>query len=316
MAEVVEEQPRRRNRFLSGRFLSGLLQNPVTVKELRSRMRGRRAFVVLTVYLTLMGLFITILYGLYSRAALQTYRPDPAQAGKAVYGAVLGVQVMLVVLLGPAFTAAAISGEKERQTYDLLRTTLLPARALVTGKLISALSYVFLLILAALPLQSIAFLLGGVSVVELVVSVLLVLVSAVAFALLGLFFSSLMRSTLGAVVVTFAGSLFLTIGMPAIVLVLLPFTSALFSSGPVQPWVQIALSYGGLSLASTNLPATIILSEVILIEEDALFFWSTTLGGRSVVLFSPWWVYTILYILLSLLLFWLTVRRVSRVPNR
>src|SRR5690606_9996741 len=185
------------------RFLSSLLQNPVTVKELRSRMRGRRAFVVLTVYLTLMGLFITILYGLYSRAALQTYGPDPAQAGKAVYGAVLGVQVMLVVLLGPAFTAAAISGEKERQTYDLLRTTLLPARALVTGKLISALSYVFLLILAALPLQSIAFLLGGVSVVELVVSVLLVLVSAVAFALLGLFFSSLMRSTLGAVVVTF-----------------------------------------------------------------------------------------------------------------
>lgn len=311
MAEATQEQPRRRRRFLSG-----LLQNPVTVKELRSRMRGRRAFVVLTVYLALMGLFITVLYGLYSRAALQTYGPDPAQAGKAVYGVVLGVQVMLVVLLGPAFTAAAISGEKERQTYDLLRTTLLPARSLVTGKLISALSYVFLLILAALPLQSIAFLLGGVSVVELAVSVLLVLVSAVAFALLGLFFSSLMRTTLGAVVITFASSLFLTIGMPAIALVLLPFISSIAYPGPIDPWVEVALAYGGLALASTNLPATIVLSELFLVQEDALFFWTTTLAGRSVTLFSPWWVYTILYLLLSLLLFWLTVRRVSRVPNR
>lgn len=316
MADVAQEQPQRRGRFLSGRFLSGLLQNPVTVKELRSRMRGRRAFVVLTVYLSLMGLFITLLYALYSAAANRTFGPDPAQAGKAVYGAVLGVQVMVVVLLGPAFTAAAISGEKERQTYDLLRTTLLPPRALVTGKLVSALSYVFLLILAALPLQSIAFLLGGVSIVELAISMLLVFVSAVAFALVGLFFSSLMRSTLGAVVVTFAGSLFLTVGIPAIVLVLLPFISALTATGPIRPWLEVALAYGGLALASTNLPATILVSELFLIQEDALFFWSTTVGSRSVVLFSPWWVYTVLYVLLALFLFWATVRRVSRVPNR
>lgn len=316
MADVAQEQPQKRGRFANSRFLSGLLQNPVTVKELRSRMRGRRAFVVLTAYLTLMGLFITILYALYSAAANQTFGPDPAQAGKAVYGAVLGVQVVVVVLLGPAFTAAAISGEKERQTYDLLRTTLLPPRALVTGKLVSALSYVFLLILAALPLQSIAFLLGGVSVVEMVISVLLVLVSAVAYALLGLYFSSRMRSTLGAVVVTFAGSLFLTVGIPAAILTLLPFISALSGSMPYRPWLEVVAGYGGLALASTNLPATILVSELFLIEEDALFSWSTTLGGRSVVLFSPWWVYTILYVLLALILFWATVRRVSRVPNR
>ena len=36
------------------------LQNPVTVKELRSRMRGRRAFVVLTVYLLLTSGFISL----------------------------------------------------------------------------------------------------------------------------------------------------------------------------------------------------------------------------------------------------------------
>ncbi|MDT8307794.1 MAG: ABC transporter permease [Anaerolineae bacterium] len=310
MAEVSqEEQPVRRG------FLRSLLQNPVTVKELRSRMRGRRAFVLLTVYLLLMGLFITVLYALYSSASRQVYGPDPAQAGKAVYGAVLGVQVILVVFLGPAFTAAAISGEKERQTYDLLRTTLLPAPAFVLGKLISALSFVLLLILAALPLQSIAFLLGGVSGLELALSVLLVLVSAVSYSLLGLFFSSMVRSTLAASVITFASSLFMTLGIPALAIVFMPFISTYMSS-TYRPWLELVAAYTGLSLSSINLPAAIIVSEIFLLQEDALFFWQDTVGGRTVWLFSPWWVYTILAILASLFLFWATVRRVRRIPNR
>jgi hypothetical protein len=125
------------------------------------------------------------------------------QAGRIIFGAVLGIQALLVVFIGPSFTAGAITGEKERQTYGLLRTTLLSASAFVTGKLVSALSYVLLLILAAVPLQSIAFLLGGVSPLEFVVGGALLLVSAVTFALVGLFFSSLLRSTLAASVATF-----------------------------------------------------------------------------------------------------------------
>ena len=312
MADLAHEQPPARRPFLAA-----LLQNPVTVKELRSRMRGRRAFVVLTVYLLLMGLFITALYGLYRSASRQVFGPDPAQAGKVVYGAVLGIQVMIVVFLGPAFTAAAISGEKERQTYDLLRTTLLPARALVSGKLVSALVYVFLLILAALPLQSIAFLLGGVSLVELVLSVLLVLVSAVTFALIGLYFSSQLRSTLAASVTTFASSLFLTLGIPALVIALwLPFASTFMAPGPYRPWLELVAAYGGLALASINLPAAIVVSDIFLLQQDALFFWQETIGGRTVWLFSPWWVYTVVYSLLGLILFRATVRRVQRVPKR
>lgn len=306
-----EQQPSRR------RFLAALLQNPVTVKELRSRMRGRRAFVVLTIYLLLMGIFITALYGIYSSASRQVFGPDPAQAGKVIYGAVLAIQAVIVVILGPAFTAAAISGEKERQTYDLLRTTLLPARALVSGKLISSLSYVFLLILAALPLQSIAFLLGGVSLIELIVSVLLVLVSAVTFALLGLYYSSQLRSTLAASVTTFASAFFLTIGIPAIVLALwLPLASTFMRTGSSRPWIEVVATYGGLALASINLPAAIIVSDIFLLQEDALFFWQSTIGGRTVWLFSPWWVYIVFYSLLGLILFRATVRRVQRVPKR
>jgi ABC-2 type transport system permease protein len=299
-----------------GLLKRSLITNPVALKELRSRMRGRRAFVVLTVYLLLMSLFILLVYLAYAAASQNSFGPSGRQAGKAVFAAVLAAEVFLVLFVGPAFTSGAISGEKERRTYDLLRTTLLPARELVTGKLISALSYVYLLILVSVPLQSIAFLLGGVSPIEVILSQLLVALSAVTFALIGLFFSSLMRSTLTATITTFSAAMFLTFGVPMLVGIGGAVLGPLVFSGPSPGWlVETVIYYAGLLLSATNLPATLILSEVILLEQDALLFFDQSVRGRTVTLFSPWLVYIIIYVLLALVLFWATVRRVKRVPQ-
>src|SRR5258707_12912768 len=140
-----------------------LFSNPVVLKELRGRMRGTRAFVVLTVYLTLMSGFALLLYVLYATSLNYSGVTPGGTIGRVLFIGIVGVELFLVTFIAPTFTAGAISGERERQTYDLLRTTLLPASRLIIGKLISALSYVFLLLLAAIPLQSLAFLFGGVT---------------------------------------------------------------------------------------------------------------------------------------------------------
>lgn len=312
MEQTIQQPPQKRS-YPWDKFL----QNPVTVKELRGRMRGRRGFVVLTTYLLLMSGFITLVYLIYSAAANNPTGPNGRQAGKVVFTAVLAVEAFLVVFIGPAFTMAAITGEKERQTYDLLRTTLLSARSFVTGKLLSALSYVFLLIIVAIPLQSIAFLLGGVSPIEVVLSQVLIVVSAVAFALVGLFFSSLMRTTLAASVATFAVATLLVAAAPIIAAVFLMFSGPfLFGISTPSFALQILLIYGGLLLASTNFPATLILSDVLLLQNDALFIFPEVIDGNTVYLFSPWLVYCTLYALLSILLFWGTVRRVRRIADK
>jgi len=287
------------------------------MKELRSRMRGRRAFVVLTAYLVAMSVFITIIYAAYASATGGPYGPDSRQAGKAVFAGVLTVQGFMVIFVGPSFTVGAISGEKERQTYDLLRTTLLSARTLVTGKLISALSYVFLLIIVSIPLQSIAFLLGGVAVVELVLSQVIMLLAAVTFALWGLYCSSVMRSTQAASVATFAGALFMVAGIPILVLLFGLFSSPIMAGMSVS-WVgEAILMYLGILLAATNLPATLLVSEVILLEEDGLFFFQNTFSGSHTLWFpSPWPVFLLLYTLLAVLLYWLSVRRVRRIAEK
>lgn len=303
-------------------FLQRLRENPVTVKELRSRMRGRRAFVVLTVHLLVMSGFITLVYSAFASSASGPFGPDARDVGRVIFSSVVGIQGMLVVFVGPSFTAGAISGEKERQTYDLLRTTLLSARSFVTGKLISALSYVLLLIFVAIPLQSIAFLMGGVAFIEVFLSQVIILLGAITFALWGLYASSRMRTTLSASVVTFGGALFVTAGIPVIVGLFAAILGPFFVGTSALSWtIEAALRYLLLTIAATNLPATLIASDIILLEEGSLWFFSTSVGGGSGIahtiwLFSPWPLFLIFYSLLALLLFWGCVRRVRKIATQ
>jgi len=280
-------------------------------------MRGRRAFVILTFYLLLICSFVAILY-LGFAVGGSNRSTESRVAGKTIFTTILSIQAFLSVFISPAFTAASITGEKERQTYDLLRTTLLSARALVSGKLFSALSYVLLLILAAIPLQSVAFLLGGVSFIELFISQLLVVVSAITFGMMGIYISSLMRTTIAATVTTYALVLLLVVGLPVLALFTIPFVSLLMVPGtPVTlpPWTPVLLVYVALALGSLNLPATLIASDVFLIEYGAIFYYTDTIDIYTVVIFSPWWIYLLAYTVLAVLLFWASIRRVKQISN-
>jgi ABC-type transport system involved in multi-copper enzyme maturation permease subunit len=298
-------------------WVNQLWQNPMTTKELRARMRGRRAFVILTLYLLLICGFVAILY-LGFAVGGSNRSTESRVAGKTIFTTILSIQAFLSVFISPAFTAASITGEKERQTYDLLRTTLLSARALVSGKLFSALSYVLLLILAAVPLQSVAFLLGGVSFIELFISQLLVIASAITFGMMGIYISSLMRTTIAATVTTYALVLLLVVGLPVLALFTIPFVSLLMVPGtPVTlpPWTPVLLVYVALALGSLNLPATLIASDIFLIEYGAIFYYTDTIDGYTVLIFSPWWIYLLAYTVLAVLLFWASIRRVKQISN-
>jgi ABC-type transport system involved in multi-copper enzyme maturation permease subunit len=295
--------------------LQNFLQNPVAVKELRSRMRGRRAFVVLTIYLLLMSGLISLVYLAQVANASSVYSSAGRDAGRAVFFTILAVQAFLVTFMAPAFTAAAISGERERQTYDLLRTTLLSAHQLTLGKMLSALSYLFLLIFSAVPLQSMAFILGGVSLTELILTQAIIVVAGVTFAMVGLFFSSLMRSVLASTVTTLAAVLFMTIGAPIILAISLPVLALMFNSP--TPEVEMAMIYVAQLLGFTNFPATLIVTETFLLTEDAiLYFSSPGSGGYTHYFISPWLPFSLLYGLLTLILYALTVWRIRRVADR
>jgi len=281
--------------------------NPVMIKELRGRMRGRRAFVALTIYAGLLSAFASAIYLLYASAADDIGGPPGQLIGKIVFGGVVITELLLVCFVTPALTASAISGERERRTFDLLCTTLLPAQSLVVGKLISALSYIVLLIIAGVPLQSLAFFLGGVTPEEVILSVVLLLVTALTFAVVGLFFSALSRTTLGSTVLSYAFALAATAGVPMLASIVLPVMSiglvGIWGNQP-QPWeAQAALIYLGGFLLCTNPFLAAILTEAALLEKQTAFFFKVNVtAGHDIWLVSPWIVYTALCLLLSLIL--------------
>jgi len=293
----------------------------VVLKELRGRMRAGRAFLIITIYLILMSLLVGLIYiGMVSSSNSTGSSSIVQVVGKTVFGAVVGIEMMMVCFLSPALTAGAIATERERQTFDLLRTTLLPARSLVFGKLVSALSFLVLLLVVGFPLLALASLFGGVSVGEVLVAFLLLTVTALAFCAIGLVISSLMRSTLAATVISYVGAVIMVFGEPTLIGIAASFlsvvTSGLGANNSVaqQALMEAIVYIIGYLLVVLNPVATIIASELVLLDAQSFFYTTLPLtNGKSFPVISPWITYTILYGLFSLLLVWLSIIFVRRV---
>ncbi|HWQ84840.1 MAG TPA: ABC transporter permease subunit [Anaerolineales bacterium] len=298
------------------RLQGWLLGNPVTLKELRGRMRGRRAYILITAYTAVLALAMILVYFATANATSPNNLDSLRTVGKALFASVFILQLLAVCFIAPALSAGAIATERERQTYELLRTTLLSAPRLVRGKFTSGLFFLLLLLLVGLPLQSVAYLFGGVTLEELLVGILVLVVTAIAFLAIGLFFSSLARRTLVATVLAYGASLLLVFGLPLLILVITLMQNNLFTGFSTSSGYQAAFLMVLMWIVICINPlAAAIGSEVVLMENDSLWSMTQTFTGVSLTLPSPWYVYSIVYILLSLLLLWLTVRRVSH-PDR
>lgn len=184
----------------------------IMVKELRSRMRGRRAFIVLTAYLALLAF---VAYGAYLVVVPLADRVADAGAGleqanasafigRSIFTVLSVFQIVLVAVIAPAFTAGQISLEREKQTLDLLVSTPLRPGAIVIGKLATALAFVVLMILAAVPISAIVLMYGGAEVQNIVNQQIVLLVTAIGFGAIGIFASALMKRTQAATVLTYS----------------------------------------------------------------------------------------------------------------
>ncbi|KAB2903417.1 MAG: hypothetical protein KJ064_20560 [Anaerolineae bacterium] len=303
-----------------------LLGNPVVLKELRGRMRGPRAFIVLTGFLALVGGFAILLYlGMNAASRTNTGQVDGGEIGRTLFAGVIGIELFLVTFIAPAFTAGTISGERERQTYDLLRTTLLPESQLVMGKLFSALAYVFLLLLAAIPMQSLSFILGGTDLPDLFISFVILMTTAIFLGTVGIYFSARIKRTLPASISTYGVALGIVIGTILLFFILTVVTAPLLDrSGNVQAsrtteWI-ILIGRG--ALICLNPITTLWVSIDALVEQQSLWAFEYTFQGGSqgatstVTLPSPWLVFTVLYLVISALFFMFTTRRIRQIDEQ
>ena len=290
--------------------------NPVMVKELRGRMRGVRGFAIITIFLTLMSFFTILLYLLRVPAGGVVVTGD---LGRELFIGVLFIELMLIIFIVPALTAGAITTERERKTYDLLQTTLITKATFVVGKMQSALGYIVLLLLSAIPMQSIAFLFGGVSEAELILALVVLLVSALALGAFGMFFSSITERTLAATIRSYTVAIAITVGLPLVALILFQnaygnvvnsFTNR-FTDNPV---VEATTIYLDMIATGLNPIMATLRSQQMLIDHQQLVTMRVTLAsnGTSIPVLSPWVLLTLVYLSVTALLVLVSIRRMER----
>ena len=190
--------------------------NPVLQKELKTRMRGWRAAGMIGVYLIFLALTASFVMIMSRKEYYRTtINPELALGG---YIGLAIMQFVLISFIAPALTTGAISGEREKQTLDLLLCTRMTPLSIVIGKLFASISQIVLLIIASMPIFSTVFLFGGISIKELLELFGFFIIIAITFGSIGIFFSSYFKRTTAANVLSYGtiaflyfGTIFLTI---------------------------------------------------------------------------------------------------------
>ncbi len=184
-----------------------MMINPVLQRELRERMRGSRAMWMLTAYL---GLLVGIFFFVYhaqsgSKTGLDIVvaPTEVAQIGRGIFEWVLFFMMLLVLFLVPGLTSGAIAGERERQTLIPMQVTMLKPRSIVIGKVMASLAFLFLLIVAALPLFSLSYLIGGIGLDQALEGLGIVVITGIVYACITVGCSALVKRVQTATVLAY-----------------------------------------------------------------------------------------------------------------
>ncbi len=175
-----------------------LRNNPVLQRELLLNLRQPRAFLLLLGYVGLLSLLVIAAWP----EARKIDMTNSQEARTLVNLFFLG-QYLIASLMTPSFAAGAITGEKERKSYEMLLASPLRPGAIVLGKLLSSLGHIVLLIVASLPIVMLCLPLGGVSFYELLALYWALLLSVVTYGMISLACSSYFQRTAASLVVSY-----------------------------------------------------------------------------------------------------------------
>ncbi len=175
--------------------------NPVYGKEVKLRVRSLKF--AMTILFFNLGLVAIALLGFEMIFNINmNYRIDYSSA-ITVYFVIICLESAMVAFLVPVFTAGSIAGEREKQTLEILLTTVLKPGQIVIGKLMSSISMVVLLVFSSLPVISIIFTIGGINMADLLQFVVFIIVMSLFIGSMGVCASAMVKKAIPATVISF-----------------------------------------------------------------------------------------------------------------
>ena len=189
--------------------------NPVYKRETMVSARSFRLAMTLVIFNSILALVILLnMYSVVERVKLTADIQYSSFTNLYVFVAV--VEFVMLMFIMPALTAGSISGERERQTLDILLTTTMKPSEIIWGKLLSSFSTMFLMVVSSFPLLAVSFVYGGVMIYDVFLLLLCYLAVALMCGSMGICFSSLFKRSTIATVVSYGVLVFIGAGTYAV----------------------------------------------------------------------------------------------------
>ena len=180
-------------------FFANVFDNPILLRELRRRMRGKALIYSIITYIVLMTISTVLVLLVTSPSPFAEASVEMLQqmqlTGERIFLWITGIQILLVLIVAPTLTAGMTTGEKERKTFDFLRVTTITRWMYVMGCFLSTAFYVALALICALPLLSLSFIYGGVTLDDVIRMFFYLLAGSFILSSFGLFISSVTDRT-------------------------------------------------------------------------------------------------------------------------
>ena len=185
-----------------------LLDNPVLQRELLVNLRMNRAFVLLFLYIAMLGMVVFAAWPSDRRLDLteggqQSVSASDSPPGVRLVNMFFLGQYILMALMTPSFAAVSIAGEKERKTYEMLLASPMHPRAIVLGKLLASLAYLGVLVFASLPIVMLCLPLGGMSLWEVFATYVAMAASIAVFGMISITASGYFTRSVAALLVSY-----------------------------------------------------------------------------------------------------------------
>jgi ABC-type transport system involved in multi-copper enzyme maturation permease subunit len=284
--------------------------NPIVKKDVKVQARSMRISWGLFAYEAIMAAVFFF--------ALFIIQVENSYTSSNIYSSIVGLYPTLaitqIIILGvviPIRTASSISGEKERQTFDIMMTTSMTPKSIILGKVTIAIIQGMFFVVGGMPIMALAFVSGGISWIYLLWFFAIAVLVSLFSASIGIFCSSVCKKSISAVIMSYGFYVIFFLGtlIPYVIEIIL-YTTKSLSGMNIAPWILLlnpavylieffGWTMGGSSYMYLMLQYGLSLSYT---QKEMHYLWMT--------------LSSVLLILVSFLFLWIAAKRISPISKK
>lgn len=178
--------------------------NPIVKKDIRVSSRSAKLSVSLLIFEAILTITLLIIFGVISVAYSSIYSSENIYYYTTfIFPILASIELAIVIFIIPIISSSSISGEIERQTFDIMLTTSLTPIKIVLGKVFSSMMRILLYIVASIPILSLSFIVGGTPWYILLLYILFVMFISFLASSIGVFCSAIAKRSIIATISSF-----------------------------------------------------------------------------------------------------------------